>query len=395
MKRNALTIKMVFATKLLLALLMLVFMGRATDVHAEEDFKYNIINSFAEFEDYVISGEPTHSLPDATAENTFKLEVKEPGYLIIQRMYVQDGTNDGYGYYSVDRTKGNSHGKKLVWGEFTDSLLTSNKLNAISPISSKLTRLDSTIYSNTYKTIYYLDKGIYYFVDENEEYQFPGDSSYFNYYEDKNLDILFFSAFLPSSVQLSIESISYNDDYSEAHVSFKHLVGKVSEVRVANSKVNGWDKINTSSGWDYIYRENSYTNWGTTYESADDFINNGMTIKDNGDYSVYFKSTNASYADYPVCINFTIENIGKVVEAKSVKLNKKKATLTVNKKISLKATVKPSDTTDKTITWKTSNKKVATVDKNGKVTAKKKGTCVITAVTSNGKKAKCKITVKN
>lgn len=46
------------------------------------------------------------------------------------------------------------------------------------------------------------------------------------------------------------------------------------------------------------------------------------------------------------------------------------------------------------VTWKSSNKKVATVSKKGVVTAKKKGTVRITA-TRNGKKATCKVQVKN
>ena len=58
----------------------------------------------------------------------------------------------------------------------------------------------------------------------------------------------------------------------------------------------------------------------------------------------------------------------------------------------LKATL-DKNATDK-VTWSSSNKKVATVDKNGVVTAVKKGTVTITAKTSGGKKATCKVTVK-
>ena len=45
------------------------------------------------------------------------------------------------------------------------------------------------------------------------------------------------------------------------------------------------------------------------------------------------------------------------------------------------------------VTFKTSNKKVATVDAKGKVTAKGKGTAVIT-VKAGSVQAQCKITVK-
>ncbi len=77
----------------------------------------------------------------------------------------------------------------------------------------------------------------------------------------------------------------------------------------------------------------------------------------------------------------------------SVKLNKTSLVLEKGKSRMLKATVLPNGARDKTVTWKSSNKKVAKV-KNGKVTAKAKGTATITATTKIGrKKAQCKVTV--
>lgn len=84
--------------------------------------------------------------------------------------------------------------------------------------------------------------------------------------------------------------------------------------------------------------------------------------------------------------------VKKAVKAKSVKLNKKAATLKAGKKITLTAKINPTKSTD-TLKWSSSNKKVATVDKYGVVTAKKAGTATITVKTSSGKKATCKITV--
>lgn len=48
------------------------------------------------------------------------------------------------------------------------------------------------------------------------------------------------------------------------------------------------------------------------------------------------------------------------------------------------------------VVWKSSNKKIATVNKSGKVTAKKAGKVTITATAKDGskKKASVKITVK-
>ena len=70
-------------------------------------------------------------------------------------------------------------------------------------------------------------------------------------------------------------------------------------------------------------------------------------------------------------------------------------TLTEGETGTLAASVVPADTTDdKTITWKSGNTAVATVDQNGKVTAVAAGTTTITATAVNGKSASCQVTVK-
>ena len=70
-------------------------------------------------------------------------------------------------------------------------------------------------------------------------------------------------------------------------------------------------------------------------------------------------------------------------------LNKKEANVVCAKTLTLKATLKGS--TSK-ITWKSSDKKTATVDANGKITTKQAGQVTITA-TAAGKKAECVVTV--
>ena len=89
------------------------------------------------------------------------------------------------------------------------------------------------------------------------------------------------------------------------------------------------------------------------------------------------------------------QSIEEIVDAK-VELNKTEATIEKGKTLKLKATITPSDLADKGVTWKSSNKKVATVSSSGKVKGVKAGTATITC-TSNatGLKATCKVTVVN
>ncbi|MBO4855167.1 Ig-like domain-containing protein [Candidatus Saccharibacteria bacterium] len=82
----------------------------------------------------------------------------------------------------------------------------------------------------------------------------------------------------------------------------------------------------------------------------------------------------------------------KSIEPTSVKLNKTSATIEVGKTVSLTATILPSNATNKTITWSTSNSTVATIV-NGVVTGRSSGTVTITATSHNGKKATATITV--
>ena len=78
------------------------------------------------------------------------------------------------------------------------------------------------------------------------------------------------------------------------------------------------------------------------------------------------------------------EELNKVIPT-SITLNKNDVTLNLNSKsktVALKATIEPSNTTDKEIIWTSSNNDIATVV-NGVVTAKKPGTTTITATTND------------
>lgn len=81
------------------------------------------------------------------------------------------------------------------------------------------------------------------------------------------------------------------------------------------------------------------------------------------------------------------------IEAESITLSTASADMLIGESMTLTATVLPENTTDKTVTWSSSESSIAGVDDNGTVTAVSAGTAVITATTVNGRTAECTVTV--
>ena len=83
-----------------------------------------------------------------------------------------------------------------------------------------------------------------------------------------------------------------------------------------------------------------------------------------------------------------------IIAVKSVKLNATEKTLNKGASFTLKATIAPSNASNKTLTWYSSNTKVAKVTSAGKVTAVGPGVARIKAKSNNGKIGSCLVTVK-
>lgn len=81
------------------------------------------------------------------------------------------------------------------------------------------------------------------------------------------------------------------------------------------------------------------------------------------------------------------------ITVKKVTLNVKKATVGVGETLELKAKKTPAKAKT-TYRWKSSAPKIVSVNKKGRIKAKKKGKATITVMSANGKKATCRITVK-
>ncbi|MDO5702904.1 MAG: S8 family serine peptidase, partial [Lachnospiraceae bacterium] len=83
----------------------------------------------------------------------------------------------------------------------------------------------------------------------------------------------------------------------------------------------------------------------------------------------------------------------KEVEVTGISISRTSLTLARGESEVLKATLTPANATSKEITWKSSNTDIATVNSDGRVRGVNPGVADITASSTNGKKATCRVTV--
>lgn len=81
-----------------------------------------------------------------------------------------------------------------------------------------------------------------------------------------------------------------------------------------------------------------------------------------------------------------------IIAVESIELDRQELTMVEGDEFTLKATVKPDDASDKTVSWSTSDSKIASVDNTGKITAIKEGEATIIAKAGE-KTAECKVSI--
>ncbi|MDD6396269.1 MAG: Ig-like domain-containing protein, partial [Firmicutes bacterium] len=150
----------------------------------------------------------------------------------------------------------------------------------------------------------------------------------------------------------------------------------------------------------------------SVYEDKTVLLSAGMTPSNSTDY-IRWSSSDSSVAQ--VSIDGTVTGIkkgtavitaltssGKIdtcvvtvkIPARTVTLSERTYYLETKGNFVLSAELSPSDAED-TVKWTTSNRKIATVDSNGNVTALKCGSVIITATAGSGVKSSCTVYVIN
>ena len=137
------------------------------------------------------------------------------------------------------------------------------------------------------------------------------------------------------------------------------------------------------------------TNKDLTWSSSDNNVatvtNGKINAIKEGTSTITVKTSNGKTATCKVTV-LKKEVAPTVVAVTSVVLDKTSARINEGETLALKATINPSDATNKNLTWSSSNNSIATVT-DGTVKAIKQGTVTITVTGGNNKTATCKVTV--
>ena len=131
----------------------------------------------------------------------------------------------------------------------------------------------------------------------------------------------------------------------------------------------------------------SNVTWSSSDNSVATVDNGLVTARKVGTAIITAKLSNGKSA------KTTINVTNKTINVISLQMNASKVNLKVGGSSQLSVNIVPSDATNKTITWSSSNSNIASVNSNGNVVGKSSGTAIITAKSSNGITAKSTIVV--
>ena len=142
--------------------------------------------------------------------------------------------------------------------------------------------------------------------------------------------------------------------------------------------------------YDYlpIESDTKYLSFNSSNPEVVSVVNGVITCKKEGEAIVTVTSLNGVSAKVKVTVKR--KNVGVT----GISLTATSTNLTVGDTLQLTYQVYPTEATNKSVTFKSSDESIATVSNTGLVTAKKKGTVIITVTSNNGKSRSVTFTIK-
>lgn len=178
--------------------------------------------------------------------------------------------------------------------------------------------------------------------------------------------------------------------YVKVNVKARTIAVKSVTASVSKSQLTVGDTAQVRA---FVSPKNA-TNKKLTYTSSNQSVasvnsqTGQVTAKAAGTARITVRSANGKTA----LVNVTVKN--KIISVERIETGiLPSATIVKGNTARITATVFPTNAADKALTYTSSDETVAAVDNEGKVTAQKEGTAIITTKTSNGKSAEITVTV--
>lgn len=267
------------------------------------------------------------------------------------------------------------------------TIITAFPLTAVAAVNTGETVGATNIQANLTKIKNYIDNnyrysgnGKWFIVQRNES-----DGKYTYYFKHNDNDTLSFS--MEHVTNSGVVVFTSIDPFNTSSITpgIRVYTGSFNDIFTASMNINV-STYNPNTEYTVYYTKYTDTYNVTSIQSITrNYINASLDW-----YNYYLESM----------VGVTLGDIGfgyfptSVVQPTKITLNTSAVTMTAGTKYTLKATITPSDATNKTVYWSSSNPSVAGMQNGGVINAKAAGTCTITAKTANGLTATCKVTVK-
>lgn len=181
--------------------------------------------------------------------------------------------------------------------------------------------------------------------------------------------------------------------YQYEKITDENVINKYKEIKKKNGNYNDLQSLLKKNAPSSNWRTWEYWNgYGGSNTSGYGYTQRAVNMSENGLYYmwIYLAGNNVRNA-YGYIL---VDNLENEIALTSISLPSTKE-VELGKTLTLTPTFNPSNTTDKTVTWTSSDESVATVNNSGVVTPKKVGSTIITVTSKQGKKtARCTVTVK-
>lgn len=194
---------------------------------------------------------------------------------------------------------------------------------------------------------------------------------------------------ITTSMNIDIEGYDFNEEYELSVVGTKTIYLAIGETETLKVKASPSDVELRKSDVEWESSKSGYVKLSDKSIENDRYATVDVKGLKEGKVKVTATLANSRYND--ATVEYTIVITDEDYEydddetyVTSITLNPTSVELGVGESKAITATVKPSNATDKGITWKSHNTAVATVDQNGKITAKGIGNTTVTATADDG-----------